>query len=228
MLWPCDDHDDSTMSLATLWRPWRVNDVSSNRILPFVYTFSGISLNFWRSSKVQDVLVMGIVTYAWWFQEPDHTRMLCLRWSTSISYAAPCCMLHQCVTCWDISTLPGTGYAPLLNFHPGWQRSCVVTSSAGVAIHCSGWLCREVSRSYGARKHSLFKRLSAGTWPCREWAAFVSCFFFSTLAHTSILISGGAIPASRYSSSTLVGLNIRLSIYMRRSVQDPVWKHVGI
>ena len=56
------------------------------------------------------------------------------------------------------------------------------------------------------RKHSLFKRLSAGTWPCREWASFVSCFFFSTLAHTSLLISGGAIPARRYSSSTLVGL----------------------
>ena len=29
--------------------------------------------------KCRDVLVMGIVTYAWWFQEPDHTRMLCLR-----------------------------------------------------------------------------------------------------------------------------------------------------
>ena len=56
------------------------------------------------------------------------------------------------------------------------------------------------------RKHSLFKRLSDGTWPCREWAAFVSCFFFSTLAHTYLLMSGGAIPASRYSSSTLVGL----------------------
>ena len=56
------------------------------------------------------------------------------------------------------------------------------------------------------RKHSLFKRLSTGTWPCREWAAFVSCFFFSTLAHTSLLISGGAIHTSRYSSSTLVGL----------------------
>ena len=56
------------------------------------------------------------------------------------------------------------------------------------------------------RKHFLFKRLSAGTLPCREWATFVSCFFFSTLAHTSLLMSGGAIPASRYSSSTLVGL----------------------
>ena len=56
------------------------------------------------------------------------------------------------------------------------------------------------------RKHSLFKRLSAGIWPCRECAAFVSCFFFSTLAHTSLLMSGGTIPESRYSSSTLVGL----------------------
>ena len=56
------------------------------------------------------------------------------------------------------------------------------------------------------RKHYLFKHLSAGTWPCREWAAFVSCFFFSTLAHTSLLMSGSAIPASRYSYSTLVGL----------------------
>ena len=27
------------------------------------------------------------------------------------------------------------------------------------------------------RKHSLFGYRSAGNWPCREWAAFVSCFF---------------------------------------------------
>ena len=53
------------------------------------------------------------------------------------------------------------------------------------------------------RKHSLFNPLSAGTWPCRGWAGIVSCFFFSTLA---LLMSGGAISASRYSSSTLVGL----------------------
>ena len=54
------------------------------------------------------------------------------------------------------------------------------------------------------KNHSLFKRLSAGTWPCRECAGFVSCFFFSILAHTSLLMSGGEIPASRYSYSTLV------------------------
>ena len=32
---------------------------------------------------------------------------------------------------------------------------------------------------------------------------FDSCFFFSTRAHTSRLMSGGAIPASRYRSSML-------------------------
>ena len=57
------------------------------------------------------------------------------------------------------------------------------------------------------KKHFLFKRLSTGIWPCREWAAIVSCFSFSTLAHTSPLMQlGGAIPASRYNSSILVGL----------------------
>ena len=34
---------------------------------------------------------------------------------------------------------------------------------------------------------------------------FDSCFIFSTRVHTSRLMSGGAIPASRYMSSTLVG-----------------------
>ena len=50
--------------------------------------------------------------------------------------------------------------------------------------------CRVVSQSYGA-----FSLQAPLCW-------FVSCFFFSTLAHTSLLVSGGAIPASHYSSST--------------------------
>ena len=29
--------------------------------------------------KNRDVRVMDIVTYDWWFQEPDHIRMSCLR-----------------------------------------------------------------------------------------------------------------------------------------------------
>ena len=63
-----------------------------------------------------------------------------------------------------------------------------------------------VTNIHSYDSYLLFKCLSAGIWPCREWATFVSCFFFSTLAHISLLMSGGTIPESRYSSSTLVGL----------------------
>ena len=91
-------------------------------------------------------------------------------------------------------------------------------SSRLTAQLCDAKFCRCCQSLYGMtfagksagrtelRKHFLFKRLSSGIWPCREWATFVSCFFFSTLAHTSLLMSGGAIPASRYSSSTFVSL----------------------
>ena len=51
-----------------------------------------------------------------------------------------------------------------------------------------------------------FTRLSAGIFPCKEWSSFVSCLAFSTLAHTSRLMLGGAIPDNKYISSTLVGL----------------------
>ena len=33
-----------------------------------------------------------------------------------------------------------------------------------------------------------FKRLSAGICPCKDWASFVSCLSFSTLAHASHLM----------------------------------------
>ena len=51
-----------------------------------------------------------------------------------------------------------------------------------------------------------FKRLSAGIFPCKEWASFVSCLAFSTLAHISRMMLGGAIPDNKYNSSTLVSL----------------------
>ena len=51
-----------------------------------------------------------------------------------------------------------------------------------------------------------FKRLSAGIFSCKEWASFVSCLAFSTLAHTSRLMLGSAIPDNKYNSSTLVVL----------------------
>ena len=97
----------------------------------------------------------------------------------------------------------------------------------GRCCHSLQWMAfagKSVRRAE-QRKHSLFKRLSAGTWSCREWAAFVSCFFFSTLAHTSLLISGGAIPASRYSSSTLVDRHPVIDLHASFS---SVWKHVVI
>ena len=50
-----------------------------------------------------------------------------------------------------------------------------------------------------------FKRLSAEICPCKEWTSLVSCLDFSTLAHTSRLMLGCAIP-DKYNSSTLVGL----------------------
>ena len=57
------------------------------------------------------------------------------------------------------------------------------------------------------RKQFLgFKRLYAGIFPCKDWASFVSCLDFYTLAPTSRLMLGGLIQDNKYNSSTLVGL----------------------
>ena len=44
------------------------------------------------------------------------------------------------------------------------------------------------------KRHALFKRLSAGSCPCREWTEFVSCFFLNTLKlfHGSGFVKWGA------------------------------------
>ena len=54
------------------------------------------------------------------------------------------------------------------------------------------------------KKFLDFILLSAGCYPYREWASLVSCLVFSILAHTSLRMSGGAIPASKYRYSPLV------------------------
>ena len=57
------------------------------------------------------------------------------------------------------------------------------------------------------RKQFLdFKRLSAGIFPYIEWASFVSCLAFSTLAHTYCLMLGGIIPDSKCNSFTFLCL----------------------
>ena len=77
---------------------------------------------------------------------------------------------------------------------------------SSLAIHCILGGSLQVSQSVGSSFLIDFKRLSAGIFPCKEWSSFVSCLAFSTLAHTSRLMLGGAIPDSKYNSSTLVGL----------------------
>ena len=65
----------------------------------------------------------------------------------------------------------------------------------------------ENSAGFTQRKKQFldFILLSAGCSPYREWASLVSCLIFSVLAHTSLRMSGGAIPARKYRSSTLIG-----------------------
>ena len=55
------------------------------------------------------------------------------------------------------------------------------------------------------RKQFLDLKRLCWDFPCKEWASFASCLAFSTLAHRSRLMLGGAIP-DKYNSSTLVGL----------------------
>ena len=140
--------------------------VSSNGILPFVYTSSGIFLVYFRMSST----MQGRASNGHW--------NICLVVSGAcphslvgsplkyVTFATPCYRWHQCVTFWDISTLSRYWYATFLDFHPGY----VMSNSSVTAIHCSGWLFL-AGNSAG---HSFFNRLSAEIWLCREWAAFIS------------------------------------------------------
>ena len=140
---------------------------------------------------------MGIVTYAWWFQEPDYTACYVLVEVLATPVRNLLRHLHdaQGLIC-PFAKLSSRLTARLCD-----AKFCLCCH----LLQCMTFAMNSAGRTE-IRKHSLFKRLSAGIWLCREWAAFVSCFFFSTLANTSLLMSGGAIPASRYSSSALVGL----------------------
>ena len=88
-------------------------------------------------------------------------------------------------------TKPACAFSSSLLFH-----SLTRTTFAG---KWTGWTL--------VRKLLLdFRRLLAGVCPNREWVSLSTCLVLSTLAHTLLLISGGAIPASKYKFSTFVGL----------------------
>ena len=59
-------------------------------------------------------------------------------------------------------------------------------------------------------------RAGGGTCPWRGCLSSISCLNFSVLVFTSLRISGGAIPASRYSDGSGVGR--RLPVTMRQAL----------
>ena len=115
-----------------------------------------------------DVQLMGIVIYAWLFQELDHTLVV-----------SPLKYFHR-LRC---SLLHATQVRNLFrHLHAAQRLVCPfgTLSSRLTAQLCDGKFyrcCHSLQRMTfagksaartGLRKHSLFKRLSAGTRPCRD------------------------------------------------------------
>ena len=125
---------------------------------------------------------------------PDRTHKSYLLRSTAISVSVPCYMWILCVVDSGISTSSMICQILWLNFRLCWHALHRITLGGK-------------SADFTLRKKQFLDSslLSAGFWPYREWASLVSCLVFSTRAHTSLRMSGGAIPASKYRSSTLVG-----------------------
>ena len=71
----------------------------------------------------------------------------------------------------------------------------------------SNHLRREVSRLHTTQEYSSSTLAFSlpGSDHIESEPTLVSCLVISTRAHTSLRMSGGAIPASKYRSSTLVG-----------------------
>ena len=64
---------------------------------------------------------------------------------------------------------------------------------------------KSIGCTFGRKGCLDFRCAGAGVWPNKECLSSFVCLVLSILAHTSLLISGGAIPAIKYKSSTLVG-----------------------
>ena len=64
---------------------------------------------------------------------------------------------------------------------------------------------KSIGCTFGRKGCFDFRCTGAGVCPNKECLSSFVYLVLSTLAHTSLLISGGAIPAIKYKSSTLVG-----------------------
>ena len=108
-------------------------------------------------------------------------------------------------------------FAPVGRLSEGWifmqledgsfcNCSCQSSSFSSFCVDVSGWTC--------VRKLFLELRLvTAGDFPYQEYLSSHICFRLSDCLATPLLMSGGAIPASRCSFLVLVGFK---HLVMRR------------
>ena len=68
-------------------------------------------------------------------------------------------------------------------------------------------LCHTGALAYSSLQETVSRLQAFGSWNLTKQRVGLSgdCFCLSTLAHTSLLIAGGAIPDIKYKSPTLVG-----------------------
>ena len=141
---------------------WKLSSsVSSNRILPFVYTFSGIFVE------------LSIVTYVWWFQDTDNSHVVS---PLKYFHLLRCSLMHA---------TPVRNLLRHLHAAQGLVCPFAKLSSRLTAQLCDAKLCRcfhslqrmtfegKSACRMELRNHSLFKRLSAGTGRVERWAVFV-------------------------------------------------------
>ena len=86
--------------------------------------------------------------------------------------------------------------------------------------HRTVFLEKSIGCTFGRRGCLDFRCAGAGVYPNKKWLSYFVCLVLSTLAHTSLLISGGAIPAIKYKSSTLVG-------FRQPVIDRHVWLRTG-
>ena len=92
----------------------------------------------------------------------------------------------------------------LLNFHLGALVDASISFT--ISLHRTTLAGNPAGCTEIRKQFRDCKRFSADFCPNSGWASFDSCFFFSTLTLTFFRISNGAIPASKYRSSSLDAL----------------------